>query len=216
MRNARAILLLAALCACGPAQAQSAANGEALYNGACRACHGFPPAGGPDRAAGSPNVIRNAINSVGAMSFLGSVLSSSDLDDIAAYLLSLAAPRQPAVPAFDYTDLWWGGAAESGWGLNLIQHPSHVIFGVMYTYEASGRATWFVLPAGTWTSPTAYSGLFYRVTGPPFNGAVFDPGSVRVQQVGSAALTFTDRDNGTFAFTVDGVQVSKTISRQPF
>lgn len=211
-------LMLAACVAAFPAAAQNAANGQQLYESYCVVCHGSPPVGGPERAAGNPTMIRNAINGgVPAMTFLRSVVTDADINDIAAYLLQLSNPNpQPAVPAFDFTDLWWGGAAESGWGLNLIQHPSHKVFGVMYTYEAPNRATWIVLPDGTWSSPFVYTGAIYRVTGPALNNPNFNPALIGVTQLGLATLTFTDRDNGTFAFTVDGVRVTKTISRQPF
>lgn len=213
------VAAVAVLAAALPAAAQSVARGQALYGNICRVCHGFPPSGGPERAEGDPAVIQAAINArVPAMSFLRGVLTSSDIADIAAYLRSLLNPPDPpapAVPAFDYTDLWWN-QDESGWGLNLIQHPSNVIFGVMYTYEPPNRATWFVLPDGAWSSPTTYSGVFYRVTGPAFNGPAFDPAAVKVGEVGSATLTFSDRDHGTFAFSVNGTLVTKTITRQPF
>lgn len=211
--------LAAAVLSALPAAAQSISRGQSLYGNICRSCHGFPPSGGPERAEGDPAVIQAAINTrVPAMSFLRGVLTSSDIADIAAYLGSLlnpSGPPTPAVPAFDYSDLWWN-PAESGWGLNLIQHASHVIFGVMYTYEAPNRATWFVLPGGTWSSPTTFGGPLYRVTGPAFNAATFDPGAVNVRQVGAATLDFTDRDHGTFAFSVDGTPVTKSITRQPF
>ena len=216
-RHLATALLLAAGFAAVPAAAQSASNGQQLYEAYCVVCHGSPPVGGPERAAGNPSLIRNAINGgVPAMTFLRSIVTDADINDIAAYLLQLANPNpQPAVPAFDFTDLWWN-AAESGWGLNLIQHSSNVVFGVMYTYEAPNRATWFVLPGGTWSSPFVYTGAIYRVTGPPFNNPSFNPALVGVTQVGLATLTFSDRNNGTFAFTVDGVRVTKTITRQPF
>lgn len=216
-RHLAAAALLAAGFAATPAAAQSASNGQQLYGAYCLACHGSPPAGGPERAAGNPSIIRNAINGgVPAMSFLRSVVTDADITDIAAYLAQLANPNpQPAIPAFDYTDLWWN-ASESGWGLNLIQHPSNVIFGVMYTYEAPNRATWFVMPGGSWSTSTVYTGAFYRVAGPSFTNPSFNPAQVRVGQVGLVRLTFTDRNNGTFAFTVDGVSVTKTITRQPF
>jgi cytochrome c553 len=209
------IAAVAVLATAAPAAAQSVAHGQSLYGSICRVCHGFPPSGGPERAEGNPAVIQAAIDfRVPAMSFLRGVLTTGDVADIAAYLASLQAPPQPAIPAFDYTDLWWN-PGESGWGLNLIQHASHVIFAVMYTYESPNRATWFVMPGGTWSSPTTFGGGLFRVTGPAFTGA-FDPAAVRVRQVGAATLTFTDRDHGTFAFSVDGVPVTKAITRQPF
>src|SRR5207253_3028829 len=57
----------------------------------------------------------------------------------------------------DYTDLWWN-PNESGWGLNLVQHPWRAIFGVWYTYDLDGTRTWFVMPGGSWTSDNAYVG----------------------------------------------------------
>ena len=216
-RRLAAAALVAAGFASAPAAAQDAAHGQQLYMSICIVCHGFPPAGGPERAAGNPTMIRNAINGgVAAMGFLRTVLTQADINDIAAYLLTLASPPPtPAVPGFDYTDLWWN-PAESGWGLNLIQHSSNIIFGVMYTYEPPNRATWFVIPGGSWSTPTVYTGAIYRVTGPPFNAANFSPTQVGVTQLGLATLTFSDRNNATYAFTIDGVRTTKTITRQPF
>ncbi|HYC36357.1 MAG TPA: cytochrome c [Usitatibacter sp.] len=217
LRHVAAVLLVLAGLGAAPVAAQNVANGQTLYNTICIVCHGFPPAGGPERAAGNPAAIRNAINGgVGPMRFLGSILTQQDIVDIAAYLLSLTSAPMDPVPQFDYSDLWWGGVQESGWGLNLIQHPSHTVFGVLYTYEAPNRPAWFVMPGGTWLSPTLYEGAFYRVTGPHLNMAPFDPAAVNVRQVGTARLSFSGRDNATFIFTVDGVQVTKSISRQPF
>lgn len=117
-------------------------------------------------------------------------------------------------PANDYTDLWWN-PGESGWGLNLVQHASRVIFGVWYTYETDGTRTWYVMPSGSWTSTNTYTGPLFTTGGPPFNGP-FDPSQVENRQVGSATLTFATANTGTFAYSVDGVSGSKSITRQPF
>jgi hypothetical protein len=114
----------------------------------------------------------------------------------------------------DYTDLWWN-PAESGWGLNLVQHPSGTIFGVWYTYDADGKRTWFVLPSGSWSSGNVYSGPLYATAGPAYNGP-FNPALVQRTLVGSATLTFTDSANGTFAFSVNGVGGVKAITRIPY
>jgi lysyl endopeptidase len=114
----------------------------------------------------------------------------------------------------DYTDLWWN-PGESGWGLNLIQHPSRMIFGVWYTYAPDGKRTWFVMPNGAWTSGNTYSGPLYATAGPSLAHS-FDASKVQVSPVGNATLTFGDADHGTFAFSVNGVSGSKSITRQPF
>lgn len=209
------ILLVLAVAAGLPAAAQNVANGRTLYDNICRGCHGFPPLGGPERAANNPTLIAQALARVPQMQPFNGSLTGADIQDIAAYLGSLSGPPAPAVPAADYTDLWWN-EAESGWGLNLIQHASNVVFGVMYTYDTTGKPSWFVLPGGTWSSSTTYSGTLYRVTGPSAAGATFDPTLVKAAPVGTGTLTFSDANHGTWSFTVDGQAITKSITRQPF
>ena len=127
----------------------------------------------------------------------------------------MASASQAAIPSHDYSDLWWN-ASEPGWGLNLIQHASHAVFGVMYTYDENRKPLWLVMPGGSWTTASSYSGNLYRVTGPAFSAATFNPASVYVRPVGTATLDFSGRDSGTFTFSVDGRQVAKQITRQPF
>ena len=137
----------------------------------------------------------------------------SRLDAVYPSLKAYLAPS--ATPFADVTDLWWGGAAEDGWGLNLIQHASTMVFGVWYTYGLDGKRTWFVLPAGTWTDSHTYTGTLYATSGPAADGA-FNPALVKVTAVGSATLRFADAANGTFAWTVNGSSGTKAITRQPF
>jgi hypothetical protein len=114
----------------------------------------------------------------------------------------------------DYTDLWWN-PNESGWGLNLIQHASRNIFGVWYTYRQDGKAVWYVIPGGTWTSDTVFTATVYITSGPAQTGA-FDTNRVIATPVGSVVITFTNANNGTFAYTINGISGSKSITRQPF
>jgi mono/diheme cytochrome c family protein len=212
LRRLTALLALLALLllslAAVESLAQSVSNGQTLFQQYCQPCHGNPPAGGAAGAGNNPGMIRTAINGkVPDMRQL-SFLSNANLADIAAWIASLSAPR----PDRDYTDLWWN-PAESGWGLNLIQHPSNKLFGVMYTYDANGHPIWFVLPDGNWITSSTYTGIWYRVTGKPYN-QTWAPSDVR--PVGNATLVFTDGSNGTITYDVNGTRVSKSISRQPF
>jgi len=118
--------------------------------------------------------------------------------------------------AIDYTDLWWGGDSQSGWGLNLMQHASRNIFGVWYTYDANRHMMWYVIPSGTWSSSNVFTGDIYRTSGPPANAASFNASAVVRTKVGQGTLTFSDANNGTFAFSIDGVAGTKAITRQPF
>jgi lysyl endopeptidase len=120
------------------------------------------------------------------------------------------------IPNVDYTDLWWGGESESGWGLTMSHHPSGKIFVVWYTYAADTKRTWFVMSDGTWTSPNTYTGPLYAPSGPGYNAVPWDASRVRVTPVGTGTLTFTDSGNGTWAYSVNGIAGTKAITRLPY
>lgn len=128
---------------------------------------------------------------------------------------SIAQYLSPTGSNVDYTDLWFN-AAESGWGLNIVEHASHNIFAVWFTYGADGKPAWYVMPGGGWTSPTTFSGNLYSTSGPAASAATFNGSSVAVHQVGSATLTFSDASTGTWSYTINGVSGSKSITRQPY
>ena len=125
-----------------------------------------------------------------------------------------STPSTPTIsPAYDYSDLWWN-AAESGWGLALTQHGS-ALFGAWYLYDGRGNPTWVVMPGGTWSSATTFSGDLYATTGQDPRGA-FDPTAVTRTRVGSARLVFSARDRATLEYTVNGIAGSKALTRQLF
>jgi hypothetical protein len=121
--------------------------------------------------------------------------------------------RQP----WNFQDLWWRSPAgsESGWGLS-IAHQGDTIFATWFSYDAAGKGTWFVLPDGAKTGPNAYAGALYRTSGPPFSTAPWISRFVRTVAAGTATLSFSDADNGTFAYTVDGISQAKPITRQVY
>jgi hypothetical protein len=65
-------------------------------------------------------------------------------------------------------------------------------------------------------SDGSYTGTLYETHGPAFNAVPFSPSAVTSTAVGSGTLTFSDANNGTFAYSVNGTQQSKTIVRQVF
>jgi hypothetical protein len=121
-----------------------------------------------------------------------------------------------AVKAVNYQDLWWNAPAgsESGWGINLT-HQADIIFGTWFTYGTDGKAMWLSVTAAK-TAAGTYSGTLYRTTGPAFSAIPFDPSKVTATPVGSATFSFTDGANGSFAYTVDGVTQTKSITREVF
>src|SRR5439155_12636791 len=116
----------------------------------------------------------------------------------------------------NYQDLWWASPAgsESGWGVNFT-HQGDTIFATWFTYDLDGTPMWLVVTAPK-TAPGTYAGTLYRTTGPAFNAVPFDPASVVPNAVGTATLTFSDGNTGSFAYTVDGVSQAKAITREVF
>jgi hypothetical protein len=123
------------------------------------------------------------------------------------------------VASTNYTDLWWK-ADESGWGLN-ITHQDNILFGTLFTYAAgagSGNAgLWLVMSNGSRQADGSYSGELRRTTGPAFNSVPFTPITAADQTVvGTMRLRFSDGNNGTLEYSVNGTNVSKPITRIPF
>lgn len=116
----------------------------------------------------------------------------------------------------DESDLWWN-PAESGWGVNVV-HQDDTLFVTLFVYGTNGQPTWFVGPSIVYSRATpegslVYTGAWYQTSGPAFAGS-FNPSAVGVRQVGTATLTFATTSTGVFAYTVDAVAVSKSITRQ--
>ena len=124
--------------------------------------------------------------------------------------------------ATNFQDLWWAAPAgsESGWGVNLTQQGS-TIFATWFTYDANSNPLWLSVTAPQ-TAPKTYSGTLYLTNGPALGSTPFDPTKVGRTAVGNATFTFSDGNNGTFAFNVDlgdGVNRgngTKAITRQVF
>ena len=151
-------------------------------------------------------------------------------------LLALALPAAAqSVPAANYSDMWWN-PGEAGWGLSIAQHAgTNQVFAVWYTYDprepaASGRSKplWFVMPGGTWTTPTRLTGTAYVTNGVPFNQAGSNP---RNNVAGTFTFDFASASSGTFmyniappsglasnepAYDLPALSGSKPIQRQSF
>ncbi len=115
-------------------------------------------------------------------------------------------------PAIDYSDMWWN-ANESGWGLSITQQFS-IIFAAWYTYDATGKPIWYVVPNCP-VIGTGCSGLLYQVTGGEALTAVWN-GTNPAVSVGSVTLAFSNATTGTMNYTLNGVTANRAITRQPF
>ncbi len=192
--------------------------GKTKWTDFCAPCHGSVPSTTSAPVLGasySPAGIVDAISNVPQMAQAGGlkVLTATDMANIGAYLggvLNTATPNM--------TGLWWNapGGSEAGWGIN-IAHQYNLIFMSWFTYDASGKAWWMVMTAAR-TGVNAYGGTLYSGHGPAFNSVPFPPlgvsGGAVAQVVGAGTITFTDRSNATFTYTVNGITQTKSITRE--
>ena len=116
-----------------------------------------------------------------------------------------------------YQDLWWKSPAgsESGWGVNLA-HQGDTLFATWYTYGADGQPMWLSASNVVRTGNGTYSGSLTRSWGPPFNSATWDPSKVTRMAAGTVTFAFSDANNGTMTYNVEGVTQSKAITRIAF
>lgn len=115
----------------------------------------------------------------------------------------------------DYSDMWWAGVAENGWGVSVSQHGS-TQFNVLYVYDQAGNATWYAMPGGNWNeAANAYTGVLYQPTSSPYSAydvAAFKPNA----PVGSATITYTSPSTAVLSYTINGINGTKNIVRQVF
>jgi hypothetical protein len=115
----------------------------------------------------------------------------------------------------NYQDLWWN-PNESGWGVN-VTHQDNTLFATLFDYDAAGKGLWLVMSAGVKQADGSFLGDLYQTTGSAFNAQPFLPlTSANITKVGTMRFSFSDGNTGTLAYTVNGVSVSKAITRQVF
>jgi len=111
----------------------------------------------------------------------------------------------------DHSDLWFV-TTEPGWGMNIIQQHN-IAFATLFVYTPSGSPVWYVASdlRAALPSLNSFQGTLYHSSGPSFSGA-FDPSTVQAREVGTMQISF-DAINALLTYTVNGVRVDKTITR---
>ena len=127
--------------------------------------------------------------------------------------LGFCLPASATSYSTDFTDLWYVGENESGWGINFIQQ-AEVIFATMFVYGQDNTPRWYVAsnlsPASG--STTTFTGQLFRTTGPFFGGAW--TANATPTPVGSMTVAFSSPTTATLTYSVDGTTVTKNIQRQ--
>lgn len=149
-------------------------------------------------------------------SFQGvSVTKTIQKQQFGSRIATCAATTMDRAALGNYQDLWWN-AAESGWGLN-ITHQDNTLFSTLFTYDLNGQGVWLVMPSGNRQVDGSFLGDLYRTTGPAFNARPFTPITASdITRVGTMSLRFATGTSGTVAYSVNGVNVTKAITRQVF
>lgn len=121
-----------------------------------------------------------------------------------------------ASPMSRFDDLWWAGPAQNGWGLVLAQQ-NRKLFGLLYTYDANGDATWFVAPSIDGIPRPSFAGDLYRPSGARWLGVPYDASKHSVEKVGRLSVSFADGwEWGSLSYSVGTKRTVVTITRVPF
>jgi hypothetical protein len=129
--------------------------------------------------------------------------------------VAAALGQQPAaVPNFQ--GMWWKSpeGSEDGWGINFA-HQGDAIFASWFTYDASGNA-WYLSMTAYQTGRNTFAGTINRTVGLPLDAVRFDTNQVQWIAVGWGTLSFSDDNDGTFEYSVNGVAQTKPIKRLAF
>jgi len=153
----------------------------------------------------------------GATFYVGFGANIAGMLNNGLFRAAVSVPGAGTCPMFSsQTSLWWN-PAESGWGLNL-NHQGNILFGALFTYDASGAPLWLVMSNGAMQADgVTFTGELFRTTGPAFNASPFTPiGAANLSRVGTMTASFIDANGGTLRYTVNGVEVTKAIRRQVY
>ena len=115
----------------------------------------------------------------------------------------------------NFTDMWWGGIAQNGWGVSITQHGA-IQFNVIFAYDNAGKPTWYVMPGCVWSANnTVCTGSLYYPSGSPF--AAYDVNRFAANApVGTVSFTYKTAGTATMAYTINGISGTKEIERQLF
>ncbi|HUQ27078.1 MAG TPA: hypothetical protein VM051_00705 [Usitatibacter sp.] len=128
-----------------------------------------------------------------------------------AALVAVALAASATPQRRNATDLWVD-PAELGWGLNIF-HQGDTLFASLFVYGSDGQPKWYTGSALTGGSDV-FQGELTEAAGPWFGGP-FDSARVSRRTVGN--MTFRiDENFATVDYTIDGVHVTRRITRFTF
>lgn len=132
---------------------------------------------------------------------------------LAAVFTTLSTLTFASSTTTDYSDIWYN-ANEPGWGLNIV-HEGDTLFATLFVYGQNGQPTWFVASGATQQGPASnFTGILYSATGAYFGAGSFN--GATLTNVGTLTFTGTGVGTANLTYSVNGVTVTKAISRNTF
>jgi hypothetical protein len=129
--------------------------------------------------------------------------------------LSLVRPTWATSFSNDQSDLWWN-SGENGWGIQFVQRGS-TIFATMFVYDAAGNPTFYVATMeGTKANGAlTFTGPLFTTHGSWFGMVPYNPAAFGGAAVGTMTWQKGSGEPGTLTYSVNGVNVTKSLTRQP-
>jgi hypothetical protein len=140
---------------------------------------------------------------------LSLAIFSAAVSTAQAQTFTLPATTQAATKV---DGLWWN-PAESGWGVTFTQQ-ANIMFVTLFSYDSTGQAKWYVV-SDCRVAGNGCTGDFYSVIGGSQPVGPWTP-NLAVTRVGLFSATFTDVNNGSISYSINNVNGSKVIARQPW
>jgi hypothetical protein len=129
---------------------------------------------------------------------------------VLAVALLLVSPAYATSFSTDQSDLYYI-PAESGWGIQLVQRGP-VIFATLFVYGATGEPTWYTATLD-YTSTFTWTGQLIATSGTYFKSP-WNPKALTINVVGEMTWQAQTVDTGVLTYVVNGVTVTKNITRQ--
>ena len=114
--------------------------------------------------------------------------------------------------ASNFSDVWWGGPEQSGWGL-FITHIGDGLFAIWYTYDLDREPLFLSLLTQAQPDGRFSGQIFRQADGTPFNQIDGQPPSPAAQAIGTVSFEFDDGANGRFSYEIDGLNQTRSIQR---
>ena len=136
-------------------------------------------------------------------------------------VLTIGARQFVPGPTKNYNGQWVSADGEGEWGLTVLTNfsDSRYIFVPWYTYDKSGKASWYVFQGpvedyGAWTANDTFEANVYRYKGPKWNThGSYNNAECSDAVVGTVKLTFTSATTAKFKYTVEGEEREINLER---